>query len=286
MAYLMLIFNKIADLQGYLSPFQSSHKTVGFVPTMGALHAGHLSLITESKNNTHITVCSIFVNPTQFNDPKDLERYPRTPEKDIELLKSANCDVVFMPSVEEMYPINAAKEHFDFGHLDKILEGQHRPGHFSGVAQVVKRFFQIVSPTKAFFGSKDYQQVMIVRALVQQMNAPIEIIACPILREADGLAMSSRNMLLNAEERVLAAQVPQIMQSAKQTVLKTGPQAAKLQVEALISKMPHCRYEYFEVCEANTLKPVSSLEPDTKYVGLIALFVGKIRLIDNLTFSL
>lgn len=282
----MLIFNKIADLQGYLSPLKSSNLTVGFVPTMGALHKGHLSLIEASKKVCSLTVCSIFVNPTQFNDPKDLERYPRTPEKDIKMLESAGCDVLFMPAVEEMYPGGSKKEFFDFGLLDKILEGAFRPGHFSGVAQVVKRLFEIVRPDKAFFGSKDYQQVMIVKALVKQMNAEIEIVPCPILREPDGLAMSSRNTLLTATERATASNVPEIMADAVTEIRTYGIERARSFVQDRISKIQDCRFDYFEVCDAATLEPVTTLETNKNYVALIALFVGKIRLIDNRVFSL
>ncbi|MBL7934006.1 MAG: pantoate--beta-alanine ligase [Bacteroidia bacterium] len=282
----MLIFSKIADLQGYLSPLKSNNQTIGFVPTMGALHKGHLSLINASKEVCSLTVCSIFVNPTQFNDPKDLERYPRTPEKDINMLESVGCDVLFMPGVEEMYPGGSKKELFDFGYLDKILEGAFRPGHFSGVAQVVKRLFEIVKPDKAFFGSKDYQQVMIVKALVKQMNAPIEIVPCPILREPDGLAMSSRNILLSPSERAIASNVPKIMESAVKLITNTGIDAAKFFVQNEVANIPDCRYDYFEVCDADTLEPCKNLEGRKTYVALIALFVGRIRLIDNLVFSL
>lgn len=285
MAYLMLIFSKIADLQGYLSPLRSNSKIIGFVPTMGALHQGHISLIEASKKQCQVTVCSIFVNPTQFNDPKDLERYPRTPEKDISLLEAAGCDILFMPSVNEMYPNKPVSATFNFGQLDKVLEGVHRPGHFNGVAQVVKHFFEIVEPHKAFFGSKDYQQVMIVKALVKQLGLPITIVPCPILREADGLAMSSRNTLLNVQERRIASNIPRILMVAAELVSTDGIAAAKQFVLQELAELPDCRYDYFEVCDADTLVSVEQLEPNTSYVALIAVFVGKIRLIDNLTIS-
>ena len=251
------------------------------MPTMGALHTGHVSLIQQSKKHCHVTVCSIFVNPTQFNDRKDLDRYPRMPEKDIQLLKDATCDVLFIPSEDEMYP-KQEKEVFDFGYLDTVLEGKYRPGHFSGVAQVVKHFFEIVNPSKAFFGSKDYQQVMIVKALVKQMNSGIEIIACPILREPDGLAMSSRNALLNEEERKVAALIPKLMQEANKQVKTHGVDTARMFVEKEISLNPLMKLDYYAVCNANDLAPVTSILPNTPLVSLIAVFVGKIRLIDNL----
>jgi pantoate--beta-alanine ligase len=278
----MLIFTKIAELQGYLSQIKAQHKTVGFVPTMGALHAGHVSLIQTSKKQCDFTICSVFVNPTQFNDKSDLERYPRMPEKDAALLESVYCNALFMPPVKEMYTGNEEKADFDFGLLDKILEGERRPGHFNGVAQVVKRFFEIVRPDKAFFGSKDYQQVMIVKALVKQMGSSIEIVSCPILREPDGLAMSSRNALLNAEERKTAGIIPVLMQKAKHIVEMKGVGAARLFVAEKVSSITDMKLDYYEVCDAGTLEVLSELKPQLKAVTLIAVFVGKIRLIDNL----
>jgi pantoate--beta-alanine ligase len=277
----MLIFTKITEIRAFLDTLKNQQKTVGFVPTMGALHRGHVSLIQQSKKQCDVTICSIFVNPTQFNDKKDLDRYPRMPEKDIQLLKEANCNVLFMPSEDEMYP-KQEKEAFNFGYLDNILEGKYRPGHFSGVAQVVKRFFEIINPTKAFFGSKDYQQVMIVKALVTQMRSDIEIIACPILREHDGLAMSSRNALLNEEERKVAAIIPKLVQEANKQVKMYGIDAALTFVEKEASINPLMKLDYFAVCNANDLVPVTRILPNTPLVSLIAVFVGKIRLIDNL----
>lgn len=281
----MLIFTKIAELHGYLSQIKAQNKTVGFVPTMGALHEGHVSLIKYSKNTCDYTICSVFVNPTQFNDKSDLERYPRMPEKDAALLESAYCDALFMPLVKEMYPGKNEKADFNFGYLDKILEGAHRPGHFNGVAQIVKRFFEIVNPDKAFFGSKDYQQVMIVKALVKQMHSDIEIVACPILREEDGLAMSSRNALMSKEERTIATNVPLIMQKAKQVAEVKGIESAKQFVAEQFAEIPGTRLDYFEICNAETLEILSEFIPGKKAVAVIAVFVGKIRLIDNLILN-
>ncbi|MBX3164376.1 MAG: pantoate--beta-alanine ligase [Bacteroidetes bacterium] len=279
----MLIFTQIADIRRFIAQQKDQNKSIGFVPTMGALHKGHISLTETSKKNCNITVCSIFVNPTQFNDKKDLERYPRTPEKDTELLEKNGCDVLFLPSVHEMYPNGTEKELFDFGNLDKILEGHFRAGHFSGVAQVVKRLFEIVTPDKAFFGSKDYQQVMIVKALVKQMHAPIEIVACPILRETDGLAMSSRNVLLSEEERKISSVIPKLMQEAKTIILQKGIEAGKTFIENETSKQPLMKLDYFEVCHADTLQIISNLNESKNRIALIACFVGRIRLIDNLS---
>ena len=281
----MLIFTKISDLRAFLTQKKNEHKTLGFVPTLGALHPGHTSLIERSKQQCDVTICSIFVNPTQFNDKKDLERYPRMPEKDIQLLEKAGCDAVFLPTTEEIYP-TPGKEIFNFGYLSSTLEGEHRPGHFNGVAQVVKRFFLIIEPDKAFFGSKDYQQVMIIKALVKQMHSKIEIIACPILREADGLAMSSRNALLNAEERATAALLPKIMKQANDLLKNEGLEPAKSFVHSQIVANPLMKLDYYEVCTAGDLKIVSQLDPGVEYVAVIACFVGRIRLIDNLPVAL
>lgn len=277
----MLIFTKIADLQQHLDQIRAQNKTIGFVPTMGALHEGHLSLIKASKQACDHTVCSIFVNPTQFNDASDLEKYPRMPEKDTKLLQHADCDALFMPLVEEMYAKNEKTADFNFGELDKILEGKSRPGHFKGVAQVVKRFFEIIQPDRAFFGGKDYQQVLIVKALVKQMNSGIEIITCPILRDPDGLAMSSRNTLLNEEERISAGAMAQIMQKVKPIIKTADVETAKEFVSAEIMKIPHTTLDYFEICDADTLKILTDKSTADKTVALIAVFVGKIRLIDN-----
>jgi pantoate--beta-alanine ligase len=280
----MLIFTRNAEIRSYLKAAKSDSKSIGFVPTMGALHKGHVSLIALSKKQCDITICSIFVNPTQFNDPKDLERYPRMPEKDMLLLEKAKCDVLFLPLVEEIYP-SPKKEVFDFGYLNSTLEGKYRPGHFNGVAQVVKRFFEIVNPTKAFFGSKDYQQVMIVKALVQQMGSPIEIVPCPILRESDGLAMSSRNALLNAEERSTATSIPEMMKRANTLIKTRGIDVAKSFIADEVRKISLMKLDYYEVCVAETLEIAESILPGKNYIAVIACFVGRIRLIDNLPLS-
>lgn len=280
----MLIFTKIVELQGYLTQIRSKGKTVGFVPTMGALHQGHLSLVEASKKACDYTICSIFVNPTQFNDKEDLDRYPRMPEKDIKLLESVYCDAVFMPEVAEIYKSNE-KAHFDFGYLDKTLEGAHRPGHFSGVAQIVKRLFEIVQPDSAFFGDKDYQQAMIVKALVKQMKSSIKIITCPTLREFDGLAMSSRNALLKGEERATAGLIPKMMNQARELALSAGVKEAKDYIHKEVAANKNMKLDYYEICNADTLETITDLKSGTKAVSLIAVFVGNIRLIDNLAVS-
>lgn len=276
----MLILYKIKEVQAKLAELKQKGKSIGFVPTMGALHQGHISLITQSKQQTDVTVCSIFVNPTQFNNSEDLKHYPRTPEADEKLLEIAGCDILYMPEVNDIYPEKDTRK-FDFGYLDTVLEGSTRPGHFNGVGQVVSILLEGVKPDKAFFGSKDYQQVMVVKSLVKQLNLSVEIVACPILREPDGLAMSSRNMRLSAEERIVAGMVPDMMQQANRIVKEKGISEAKSFIVNLVSKVSIMKLDYFEICDADTLESLSEYTSQQKSVSLIAVFVGKIRLIDN-----
>lgn len=276
----MLIFHQIVEAKEYISLQKLNNKTIGFVPTMGALHQGHISLIDASKKVCDITVCSIFVNPTQFNNASDLTHYPRTPSTDIQLLKDAGCDVLYMPEVKDIYPETDTRQ-FDFGYLDTILEAEHRPGHYNGVGQVVSILLAGIEPHKAFFGSKDYQQVMVVKSLVKQLKLDVDIISCPILREEDGLAMSSRNMLLTSEERKTATLVPKLMQQAKALVIEQGILAAKAFVTNEISKVSIMKLDYYEVCHTETLEPLTQLKPNQEAISLIAVFVGNIRLIDN-----
>lgn len=276
----MLVLHKIDEIKAAISKEKAKNNIIGFVPTMGALHQGHISLINYSKQQTDITVCSIFVNPTQFNNQADLKHYPRTPEADIKLLEAAGCDILYMPEVSDVYPENDTRK-FDFGYLDTILEGATRPGHFNGVGQVVSILLEGVKPDKAFFGSKDYQQVMVVKSLVKQLNLQVEIIPCPILRESDGLAMSSRNTRLSPEERKIAAFIPQWMQEAIVIIKKNGIEAAKQFINEKVSKISEMKLDYYEVCDAETLESISEIKPNQKAVTLIAVFVGNIRLIDN-----
>lgn len=276
----MLVLNKITEIKAILAQEKLKGKTIGFVPTMGALHQGHISLIDYSKQQTDITVCSIFVNPTQFNNQTDLVHYPRTPEADIKLLETAGCDILYMPEISDVYPESDNRK-FDFGYLDHILEGATRPGHFNGVGQVVSILLEGVQPNKAFFGSKDYQQVMVVRSLVKQLALSIEIVSCPILREPDGLAMSSRNTRLTAEERQISAHIPKWMQEANQLIIEKGIEAGKQFINEKVSKVPEMKLDYYEVCDAETLESISDIKANQKVVSLIAVFVGNIRLIDN-----
>lgn len=277
----MLIFTKKIELLSHLAVLKNQGKTIGFIPTMGALHQGHLSLITEARSTCNISICSIFVNPTQFNDQADLARYPRTPENDIKLLISAKCDVLFMPEVAEMYD-HEIKVKFDLGQLNQVLEAAHRPGHFDGVAQIVGLFFELIRPNKAFFGSKDFQQVLVVKALNSIKGYGIEVIACPIVREADGLAMSSRNALLSAEERKNAAAIPKMMHEAMVLLKSKSIIAVKEFIRLEADKIENAKLDYFEIADPSTLEKISELKPGAPAIALIAIFVGKIRLIDNL----
>ncbi|HEX7414445.1 MAG TPA: pantoate--beta-alanine ligase, partial [Bacteroidia bacterium] len=250
--FVMIICKTIQEIKDFEEKLASHGKLIGFVPTMGALHAGHISLIKQSKQSCGNTICSIFVNPNQFNDKGDLARYPRTPEADIKMLEEAGCDIIFMPTVDEIYPKTDARI-FDFGILDKVLDGAYRPGHFNGVAQVVSRLFDIVKPHKAFLGLKDYQQVLIIKKMIEQLQLKVEIVPCPILREPDGLAMSSRNTLLSAEERKAASLIPKLMQEAKALSKSIPIVNLKSKLLAEITTNPLLKADYIEFCDAETL---------------------------------
>lgn len=275
------IFNHIVDLQLFLKAKRSSGLSVGLVPTMGALHEGHLSLIRRAKKENKIVVASVFVNPVQFNNPADLEKYPRTPEKDVALLEGAGCDAVFMPSVEEMYPAKI-NDHYDFGSIEKVMEGACRPGHFNGVAIVVRKLFEIVEPDRAYFGEKDFQQQAIIRKMVKDYNINLEIVPCDIVRENDGLAMSSRNMRLNADERAIA---PMIYKVLRETVAKVDTMSpAEMKAFALkrYSEIKQFDVEYVEIADETTLQSVKEWNDSEHARIFVALQLGPVRLIDNL----
>lgn len=273
----MILFKKTDDLNRYLDQQRSAGTTIGFVPTLGALHAGHISLIDISKKTTSLTVCSIFVNPTQFNDPKDFQKYPITIEKDIILLENAGTDVLFLPEVDEIYPDGTKDlETYDLGPLETLWEGKYRPGHFQGVCQVMRRLLQLVKPDDLFMGQKDYQQCMIVKQLIHLMGWKITFHRCPILREADGLAMSSRNVRLNPDERQRATAIYKALLSIASATRPdtTLPHAQKILEDAQF------RIDYIATADAETLQPV---EPGSAgAVALIAAFQGEVRLIDNM----
>jgi len=277
----MEIYNTILETQNRLNELRSSGKSIGFVPTMGALHQGHLSLIERSKKENDITVCSIFVNPIQFNQAEDLEKYPSQIEKDIELLESVDCDILFNPSVEEMYPQPDETE-FDFGELELVMEGAHRPGHFRGVAVVVKKLFEIVKPTKAYFGKKDYQQLLIVKSLVEQYKLSPEIVGCDIVREESGLAMSSRNARLSFGQKRIAPQIYKNLMKAKELKEFLAPAILKRWIEEKYIGHEDFRLEYIEIADGNNLQPIENWDDTNKPMAFIAVHMGAVRLIDNI----
>jgi len=280
----MKVFNTVADLQTYLKEANHKNKTVGFVPTMGALHKGHLNLVRQASQQSDIVVVSIFVNPTQFNNTKDLNRYPRDLQSDLDNLATVECDIVFAPNVKEVYP-EKDKRTFDFGTLETVMEGKFRPGHFNGVAQVVSRLFDMVKPHKAFFGLKDFQQLAIIRAMVSQLQLPVEIIACNTVREADGLAMSSRNMLLTDAQRKNAPVIAQSLSESCNFVPATTVEGIKSKVAQTINTADGLEVEYFEIVDGYTLQTVDNWDESNYIVGCIAVFAGEIRLIDNVTYK-
>lgn len=278
----MQIFKEIGPLKAFLVEKQSQGKTVGFVATMGALHEGHLALIRNSQNDTSITVCSIFVNPSQFNNPADLQKYPRTLDTDITQLEKVGCDALFCPEVETMYD-QASFVKFDFGHLDKVMEGQFRPGHFSGVALVVSKLFHIVAPDIAYFGQKDWQQFAIIRQLTKELKFNIKLKSVPTLREANGLAMSSRNARLTSAQREKAAIINRVLKEATAQLKNNDPVShVKENVKKIFERDPEIRLEYFEVADSENLKPLTNVKESASPILCIALFVGEVRLIDNM----
>ena len=281
----MLIFKKVADLQSWITQERNGGRSIGFAPTMGALHDGHMELIRLSRRDGYRSVASIFVNPTQFNDPKDLEKYPRTPEKDIALLHDTGCDALFMPPVEEVYPPGQEVTiDLDFRQLDEVMEGVFRPGHFIGMATVVHRLLDIVRPQSLYMGQKDFQQLTIVRDMIGQLQMPIELVMCPTVREADGLAMSSRNMRLSPEMRTVAPVIYRTLEWARTEIQHLH--AAAVQAEAMERlRQAGLRPEYFEIVDGISLLPVERWEASDFIVACTAAFAGEVRLIDNLVFK-
>jgi pantoate--beta-alanine ligase len=277
----MNVFKTKDTLQKTLELLRSQDASLGLVPTMGALHEGHLSLVRSCRQNNDFSVVSIYVNPTQFNDNNDLKNYPRDPERDLTMLESVDCQYVFMPDDHEMYPEPDTRV-FDFGQMGSVMEGKHRPGHFNGVGQIVTKLFDIVKPDRAYFGQKDFQQLAIIRKLVADFNYPIEIIGCPIVREPDGLAMSSRNQLLTPEHRKAAPLIYQTLRAAKEMAASAEISAIKKYVDSIINSHPLLKLEYFQIVESATLKSVKSLSSRINASACIAVFAGRIRLIDNI----
>ena len=282
----MKVFKKIVDLQNALFDERKQGKEIGLVPTMGALHEGHASLVRRSVNENGVTVVSVFVNPTQFNDKNDLKNYPRDLEADCRLLEACGADYVLAPEVEEMYPMPDTR-HFEFPPISTVMEGAHRPGHFNGVCQVVSRLFYIVRPNKAYFGEKDWQQIAVVKAMVRQLGLGVEIVECPIVRDVDGLARSSRNSLLAPNERAIA---PAIYQALKDSLTYAKMHSLKEthdKVVADINKVDGLDVEYFSIVDGNTLQDVAEWEDSPYVVGCITVYCGKtpIRLIDHIKYK-
>jgi len=279
----MQAYSTINDLQRALSKERSAGKSIGFVPTMGALHQGHLELVKRSALENDVTAVSIFVNPTQFNNAGDLLKYPRTLEADCDLLRTVACNYVFAPNVQEIYPEPDTRQ-FDFGSLATVMEGRFRPGHFNGVAQVVSRLFEIVQPDKAYFGEKDFQQLAIVRELVRQLGLDVQIIACPIVREKDGLAMSSRNRRLSENQRKQAIIISKtLFESKKKKNILSVPELKQWVIDQ-INTASELQVEYFEIVDGFTLQSIEEWK-DTDYpVGCVAVFAGEVRLIDNVAY--
>ncbi|MEN9609355.1 MAG: hypothetical protein RLZZ628_169 [Bacteroidota bacterium] len=279
----MLLFKRVQDIQQYLNLLRQKGVEIGFAPTMGALHAGHTALITRSKAENQVTVCSIFVNPTQFNDPADLEKYPRTVEHDIEMLVESGCDVLFLPTVAEIYPQGTQQNlPIHFGRLDKVLEGVFRPGHFNGMAQVVYRLLEIVQPNRLYMGQKDFQQLAIVRSLLSQLRSGTELVMCATKREKDGLAMSSRNVRLNAEARAAAPLIHQMLTEALEMTEEYSPSEIQRRTVQKLKEIKAFNMEYFEIVDGHTLMPIRLLDETDFAVAVTAVWVGGVRLIDNL----
>ena len=279
----MLIYTKTQEIVRFIAKQRESGLKLGFVPTMGALHAGHISLVEKAKRENDLVIVSIFVNPTQFNNPEDLKNYPRTPEDDHRKLKAAGADLLFEPSVDEIYTHGLQEgKVIDLGKLEHVLEGAHRPGHFKGVVQVVSRLFEIVQPHKAYFGEKDYQQLAVIRKMTSALHDPIEIIGCETMREESGLAMSSRNLRLSPEERETATQIYKAMKYVRDNHKKLGASVALKNAIDTINSHPPLKVEYLEIADAEDLQPIEIADNNKKVRVFAAVFCGKVRLIDNM----
>lgn len=282
----MKIYTSASKLQTKLAEKKLAGKNIGFVPTMGALHQGHLSLVKQCKNENDICVVSIFVNPTQFNNKQDLASYPRTIERDSQLLEHSGCDIIFAPSENDIYSENELNESFsfDFDGLDQVMEGKFRPGHFNGVVQIVSKLFKLVTPNKAYFGEKDFQQLAIIRHMTSVLQLPVEIMACPIIREDSGLAMSSRNELLNPEERKNAAHISKVLNESRNFVPQKSPRLLIAWVCEQINSNSELEVEYFEIIDGNSLQSIENWADSEYIMGCITVYCGKVRLIDNIQY--
>lgn len=280
----MKLIQTISELRAELDAFRKEGKTIGLVPTMGALHAGHASLVNRAVAENDVVVVSDFVNPTQFNDQNDLLKYPRTLEADCALLEKCGATLVFAPSVEEVYPEPDTRQ-FSYAPLDTVMEGKYRPGHFNGVCQIVSKLFLMVEPDRAYFGEKDFQQLAIIREMVRKYPFNIQIVGCPIVREEDGLALSSRNARLTAEQRKEALQIPKALFASVDFSKSRVLLETKQFVEDCIRRAPGLELEYFEIVDGNTLQPVKAWDESNYIVGCITVYCGEVRLIDNIKYK-
>ncbi|MBS1594232.1 MAG: pantoate--beta-alanine ligase [Bacteroidetes bacterium] len=285
----MQIIKTIQEIQNQIIALKREGKKIGFAPTMGALHEGHVSLIRQSRRENDVTVCSIFVNPTQFNDPKDFEKYPITLESDMQKLIAAKCDILFLPAVAEMYPKGYKNpKALDFGFLAETLEGEWRPGHFAGMAQIVEKLLRAVTPDRLYMGQKDYQQAMICSDMIRQLRLKTRLVLCPIKREKDGLAMSSRNVRLDKKSRAKAVEISKLLRSIKASIRRRstvdGQRIADIEHRASnrLTSLPEFKVEYVAIRNARTLKPVKTMSDRTPLVALVAAWIGGVRLIDNM----
>ena len=283
----MVVVKSVNELKKQVGRLRDEHKSIGFVPTMGALHQGHLQLVSRCVAENNACVVSLFINPTQFNDKNDFNRYPRTLENDIALLASVGCAIVFAPSAEEMYTPSEMETvfDFDFGGLDEVMEGIFRPGHFNGVVQVVSKLFSLVTPDKAYFGEKDFQQLAIIRRMVQVMIFPIEIVGCPIVREKSGLALSSRNALLSEQERTTAAVIYRTLSESKQLMHEKTVAETKAWVIDRLNAIDGLKVEYYEIVNGNSLQSITDWSDADYVVGCVTVYCGKVRLIDNINYK-
>lgn len=280
----MRIVKTIPELKSFISECKGEGKTIGLVPTMGALHNGHLSLVERARKDNDIVVVSVFVNPTQFNNKEDLRTYPRTEKRDCELLESAGCDVAFIPSVEEIYPEPDTRV-FDLGKVAEVMEGKHRPGHFNGVAQIVSKLFAIVEPDRAYFGEKDFQQIAVIRRMVELEGFDLEVVACPIVREADGLALSSRNVRLTEEQRAVAPNIAKtLMESLNFAKSHTVADTVKFVVDK-INSYPDLEVEYYEIVNGHDMQAIGDWGDSDYVVGCVTVYCGDVRLIDNIAYK-
>ena len=281
----MIIIKTVSELEAYVGRERNNGRSIGLVPTMGALHAGHLSLVERAVKENDDVIVSVFVNPTQFNNPTDLATYPRTEEEDCRLLARAGVSVAFVPTVEEMYPSGAVRvKEFRLGTAAEVMEGKFRPGHFQGVAQIVCRLFELCRPTRAYFGEKDFQQIAVIRNMVESEGIDVDIVSCPIKRADDGLALSSRNALLTPEQRAIAPEIYKALKAGVEYSKDHGVKETHDKVVALVDANDGLQTEYFEIVDARTLLPVEEWEESPEVVGCITVFCGKVRLIDNIKF--